>query len=233
MNSMSVHSIGPSALREGRAERINAYRRRAVRRPAEDSGLQAGAKRFCDIVVAAALVVFMLPLMLLVAALIKLDSRGPVLFRQLRNGRNRKPFVILKFRTMETRPSGDCRQATRNDRRVTRVGRFLRKSSVDELPQIFNVLRGDMSLVGPRPHPLWLDDAFHELIDGYHERYLVKPGITGLAQTSGFRGETPNKAAMQRRVEKDLEYVERRSLALDLKILILTVPSLLLRRDAY
>jgi putative colanic acid biosysnthesis UDP-glucose lipid carrier transferase len=226
---MSVHSIEPSI----RAERISSYRRRTVARPAHDDVFHASAKRCCDIVIAAVLVVFTLPLMLVVATLIKLDSRGPVLFRQHRSGRDRKPFVILKFRTMDAQPSSDCRQATRNDRRVTRIGRLLRKSSVDELPQIFNVLRGDMSLVGPRPHPLWLDEAFDELIDGYHERYLVKPGITGLAQTSGLRGETPNRAAMQRRVEKDLEYVEKHSLALDMKILLLTVPSLVWRRDAY
>jgi len=134
---------------------------------------------------------------------------------------------------MHAHPSSDGRQATRDDRRVTRVGRFLRRSSLDELPQIFNVLRGDMSLVGPRPHALWHDELFCDLIEGYRDRYLVKPGMTGLAQITGCRGETPTKSDMQRRVEKDLEYVEKQSLALDLKILLLTLPTVLCLRDAY
>lgn len=229
---MFVRSFERLTLRDVQAKRL-ARARQSSRRSADGDVLYAGAKRLCDIVVALALVAALLPLMLLVVALIKLDSRGPVLFRQQRCGRNQRPFVILKFRTMEADPSSEGRQATRDDRRVTRVGRFLRMSSLDELPQIFNVLRGDMSLVGPRPHALWHDELFCELIGNYRDRYLVKPGITGLAQITGCRGETATKSAMQRRVEKDLEYIEKRSLALDLKILLLTVPALLWLRDAY
>lgn len=230
---MSVRSFEHLTLQDVRAKRIAARARRPVPRAAGGDIVYAGAKRLCDIVIATALVAAVLPLMLLIVALIKLDSRGPVLFRQARCGRHQRPFVILKFRTMEADPLSDGRQATRDDRRVTRVGRFLRSSSLDEIPQIFNVLRGDMSLVGPRPHALWHDKIYCELIANYRDRYLVKPGITGLAQITGCRGETASKAAMQRRVEKDLEYIERRSLALDLKILLLTVPSLFRLRDAY
>src|SRR6516162_6184540 len=180
------------------------------------------SKRLCDIVIALVLFTAALPLMVTIAALIKADSHGPVLFRQLRYGRNQKPFVIWKFRTTQAHASGDDRQATKNDRRVTRIGRFLRTCSLDELPQIYNVLCGDMALVGPRPHMLWLDDLFCDLVDNYNERYRVKPGITGLAQISGCRGETSSKSDMRKRLEKDIEYIENRSLTLDLKILILT-----------
>jgi len=230
---MSVHSFEQPILGDIQAERIAARPRRSVPQSAADDIVYSSAKRLCDIVIAIVLIAFTLPLMLVIAALIKLDSRGPVLFRQPRCGRNRRPFVILKFRTMKADPSSDGRQATRDDRRVTRIGRFLRKSSLDEMPQILNVLCGDMSLVGPRPHALWHDMAFCGVIDDYCDRYLVKPGITGLAQITGCRGETPTKADMQRRVERDLEYIEKRSLALDLKILLLTLPSIFWLRDVY
>jgi putative colanic acid biosysnthesis UDP-glucose lipid carrier transferase len=232
---MSLHSAEP-ILRDVQAEGRRARQGRAVRRTrssARNAALDIGLKKFCDAGVALVTIAIFLPAMLIIAALIKADSRGPVLFRQVRHGRNRKPFVILKFRTMYAHPSSEGRQATKDDRRVTRVGRVLRRSSLDELPQIFNVLRGDMSLVGPRPHALWHDEAFCDLIEGYRDRYLVKPGMTGLAQIAGCRGETPTKREMQRRVEKDLEYVEKQSFALDLKILLLTVPALLRRRNAY
>jgi exopolysaccharide biosynthesis polyprenyl glycosylphosphotransferase len=226
---MSIHSFEQPTLLTPRAMR----RRRSVPRSAADDVVYRGVKRLCDVVAALVIIVAALPLMLVIAALIKLDSRGPVLFRQRRCGRRQRPFVILKFRTMKADPASEGRQASRNDPRVTRVGRFLRKSSFDEIPQIFNVLRGDMSLVGPRPHALWHDMAFRGVIDDYQDRYLVKPGITGLAQIAGCRGETPTKADMQRRIEKDLEYIEKRSLALDLKILLLTLPSVCSLRDVY
>jgi len=231
---MSLHSVKPT-LRDSQAERSYAHRSRArqVRRSKRNGALDISLRRFCDVIVALVTIMILLPAMLIIAVLIKGDSRGPVLFRQVRCGRNQRPFVILKFRTMHAHPSSDGRQATRDDRRVTRVGRFLRRSSLDELPQIFNVLRGDMSLVGPRPHALWHDELFCDLIEGYRDRYLVKPGMTGLAQITGCRGETPTKSDMQRRVEKDLEYVEKQSLALDLKILLLTLPTVLCLRDAY
>jgi putative colanic acid biosynthesis UDP-glucose lipid carrier transferase len=235
---MSVPSVEHDTRRHVQSEHIVQLRRStaavARRRPLRaDVSADSRAKRLCDIVVALVLGVGALPLMVIIAALIKADSRGPVLYRQLRCGRNQKPFVIFKFRTMEAHASSDGRQATRDDRRVTKIGRFLRKSSLDELPQIYNVLRGDMSLVGPRPHALWHDELFCDMVEGYRDRYLVKPGITGLAQITGCRGETGSKAEMQRRVEKDLEYIEKRSLGLDLKILLLTLPSLLWLCDAY
>lgn len=230
---MSLHSAEPT-LRNVQTERSRAYRTRAARRgprPARNHALEIGLKKVCDLTLAAITLVILLPALLVIAALIKADSSGPVLFRQLRYGRNQRPFVILKFRTMY--PSSDGRQATRDDRRVTKVGRVLRRCSLDELPQILNVLRGDMSLVGPRPHALWHDEVFCDLIEGYRDRYLVKPGMTGLAQITGCRGETPTKSEMLRRVEKDLEYVEKQSFALDLKILLLTVPALFSLRNAY
>ncbi len=230
---MSVHSFEQPTLRDVQAERIAAPRRRSVKRSGADDIVYSSAKRLCDIVIAVVVIAFALPLMLVIAALIKVDSRGPVLFRQLRSGRNQRPFVILKFRTMKAEPASEGRQATRDDRRVTKVGRFLRRSSLDEMPQILNVLWGDMSVVGPRPHALWHDMTFSGLIDDYRDRYLVKPGITGLAQITGCRGETPTKADMLRRVEKDLEYIEKRSLALDLKILLRTLPAIFRLRDAY
>jgi putative colanic acid biosysnthesis UDP-glucose lipid carrier transferase len=235
---MSVHSVEHQpTLRDVQAKRSStritrAAGQRAVR--STPSGvLDLGLKRFCDVAIALLIVPILLPAMLVIAVLIKADSRGPVLFRQIRYGRNQKTFVILKFRTMDAHPSSDGRQATRDDRRVTRIGRVLRRCSLDEVPQIFNVLRGDMSLVGPRPHALWHDEVFCDLIEGYRDRYLVKPGITGLAQITGCRGETPTRREMLRRVDKDLEYVEKRSFALDLKILLLTVPALFSLRDAY
>ncbi len=226
---MFIRSFEQPTLRNALA----AHPRRSLPRSAADNVVYSSVKRLCDVVVALAVIAFALPLMLAIAALIKLDSRGPVLFRQRRCGRHHKSFVILKFRTMKADPASEGRQATRNDRRVTRVGRFLRKSSFDEIPQIFNVLRGDMSLVGPRPHALWHDRVFRGVIDDYQDRYLVKPGITGLAQIAGCRGETPTRTDMQRRIEKDLEYIEKRSLALDLKILLLTLPSVCSLRDVY
>jgi putative colanic acid biosysnthesis UDP-glucose lipid carrier transferase len=235
---MSVHSVEQQpTLRDVQAKRCSGRITRsvgpqAVRSP-RDHVLDNSLKRVCDVAIALLIIPILLPAMLVIAALIKADSRGPVLFRQVRYGRHQKTFVILKFRTMDAHPSSEGRQAIREDRRVTRIGRVLRRCSLDEVPQIFNVLRGDMSLVGPRPHALWHDEAFFDVIEGYRNRYLVKPGITGLAQITGCRGETPTRREMERRVDKDLEYVEKRSLALDLKILLLTVPAMFRLRDAY
>ena len=190
------------------------------------------AKRVVDLVLAPAVLMALLPVLLLIALLIRLESRGPVLYRQPRNGRDRQVFMILKFRTMHVGIE-DGRQAQRGDHRVTRVGRFLRRTSLDELPQLVNVLRGEMSLVGPRPHPLWLDERFGSEIPGYACRFAVPPGITGLAQINGCRGETPDVATMARRVEWDSRYVERCSPMLDLKILALTLAVIWTDRRAY
>jgi putative colanic acid biosynthesis UDP-glucose lipid carrier transferase len=163
------------------------------------------------------------PLLLMVAALIRLDSPGPILFRQTRYGRGGEPFRIFKFRTMTAAASRAAfRQATDGDARITRVGRILRHSGIDELPQLLNVLIGDMSLVGPRPHPMALDEQYAPLIPHYMDRYAVRPGMTGLAQVRGHRGPTPTVEAMAARVALDLDYIANWSLGLDLVILLRT-----------
>jgi putative colanic acid biosysnthesis UDP-glucose lipid carrier transferase len=180
-------------------------------------------KRALDVVLAAALLTLTAPFLIVVALAIKLDSPGPILFTQRRRGLNGSPFCIYKFRTMKVLEDGGIvRQATRNDPRVTRVGRILRKSSVDELPQLVNVIMGEMSLVGPRPHALAHDEIYGRLIDNYHGRYGVLPGITGWAQINGLRGETRSVEEMCERVKLDLEYIERRSIWMDIRILLHT-----------
>lgn len=186
-------------------------------------GLDGAIKRILDVVVAAvALTVLALPL-LAIAAAVRLTSPGPAVFTQKRYGLDGKSFRIYKFRTMKVVEDGESQftftQASRRDMRVTRVGAFLRRTSLDELPQLFNVLKGDMSIVGPRPHPVALNEAQRKLIDGYMLRHKVKPGITGLAQVNGFRGETDTPEKMRQRVKCDLEYINGWSLRLDLKIM--------------
>jgi Undecaprenyl-phosphate glucose phosphotransferase len=194
-------------------------------------------KRIEDIVIAGFCLLLALPLMLAIALCVKLDSRGPVLFRQKRLGANNVPFELLKFRSMyveQTDPLG--RQLTRaGDPRITRVGRFLRMTSMDELPQLINVLRGEMSLVGPRPHPLAASAAgisYARAISEYPIRHRVKPGITGWAQVNGWRGETATIEQIRKRVEHDLYYVENWSLTFDLLILGRTVFAVLSRANA-
>ncbi|MEJ8802330.1 undecaprenyl-phosphate glucose phosphotransferase [Pontibacter sp. H249] len=189
-------------------------------------------KRAFDVLFSALVVVVLLswfvPLMALV---IKLDSPGPVFFRQLRSGRNNRPFHCLKFRSMALNPDSDRLQATRADARVTRVGRFIRKTSIDELPQFLNVLLGDMSVVGPRPHMLQHTRDYSQLIDNYMVRHFLTPGITGWAQVNGFRGETRENSAMLNRVKADLWYLENWSVMLDFKIVFLTMWGMLRKHD--
>jgi len=181
-------------------------------------------KRIEDYGLGAVLLVLTAPLLLLCAIAIKLDSTGPVFFKQRRRGLNQKIIEVLKFRTMTVMEDGsEVRQATKGDARVTRIGRFLRRSSLDELPQLFNVLRGEMSLVGPRPHALVHDQHWGELLETYANRHQVKPGITGFAQVMGWRGETETPDKMQARVEHDLAYIANWSLGRDLRILAQTV----------
>lgn len=206
-----------------------------ARRP---SGWPAAAKRAADITLAFAALALLGPLALVFAALIRLDSRGPVLFRQSRIGRDGVPFELLKFRTMYHDPNAadDCRQATRNDPRVTRIGSLLRRASLDEIPQFINVLRGDMSVVGPRPHAPGTragDRRFEDVTHRYAARHLVRPGMTGLAQIRGWRGETDTEEKLLRRVDCDLEYIATWSLRLDLIILWRTIFSVLHMRNAY
>jgi putative colanic acid biosynthesis UDP-glucose lipid carrier transferase len=165
-----------------------------------------------------------LPLLLVIALAIRLDSPGPVFFRQPRMGWNGKTFRIWKFRSMfvHRTESNTVQQATKNDPRITRVGAFLRKTSLDELPQLFNVLTGEMSLVGPRPHAVQHDMEYSQRIEQYFARHNIKPGITGLAQVRGHRGETRDLDQMIQRVESDIEYINNWSLWLDLLILVRT-----------
>jgi putative colanic acid biosynthesis UDP-glucose lipid carrier transferase len=181
------------------------------------------------------LLVLTLPLMGVIAVAIRLDTPGPALFRQRRRGLNERPFDILKFRTMVCAPGPEpaVPEARRHDPRVTRVGRVLRRTSLDELPQLFNVLKGEMSLVGPRPHTMAHGARYAALIDGYADRHRVPPGITGWAQVNGHRGETDTLAKMQRRVDHDLAYLAHRSLWFDLRILVLTVRTVWRDRNVY
>lgn len=196
-------------------------------------------KRCEDLVLGGVATVLLTPVMLAVALLVKLDSPGPVLFRQARQGFNNNVITVLKFRTMVHRPEPerpeperDVPQAKRDDARVTRIGRLLRRTSLDELPQLLNVLRGEMSLVGPRPHAVAHNRLYAGQIDAYLGRHRVQPGITGWAQVNGLRGETDTLDKMQRRVEYDLAYIDNWSVLLDLKILVLTAISVVFDRDA-
>ncbi|MDQ2802466.1 MAG: sugar transferase, partial [Pseudomonadota bacterium] len=191
-----------------------------------------------DIAVSLIALVVLAPLMGFIALWILWDSPGPVLFRQRRTGFAGRDFQMLKFRTMHHRPTdGDrCRQATKGDARITRAGTFLRRTSFDELPQLFNVLHGDMSLVGPRPHAPGTRAAsrtFEQVVPGYAARHRVRPGMTGLAQVRGWRGETETEEKIVRRVACDFEYIERWSIWLDLAVLVRTPCAMLGMKNAY
>jgi Undecaprenyl-phosphate glucose phosphotransferase len=192
-------------------------------------------KRVEDIVLSSALLVFFFPLMATIALLIKLDSKGPVLFKQQRFGFNNDTITVLKFRTMRQDAGNDTtvRQAQQNDPRVTRVGRILRRTSLDELPQLINVLLGDMSLIGPRPHAVAHNEHYAKIIDGYLARHRVRPGITGWAQVNGYRGETKNVELMIQRVKHDLYYIDNWSLWLDMRILLKSVLCGFVHPNAY
>jgi lipopolysaccharide/colanic/teichoic acid biosynthesis glycosyltransferase len=185
------------------------------------------AKRVVDVTLASCGIATLSPLLLLVAVGIRLDSKGPVLFSQERWGKDNTPIRVYKFRSMRTDlcDAAGTRQCAENDPRVTRLGRFLRKSNIDELPQLFNVLKGDMSLIGPRCHPIGMlaaDVPYEELVPNYHERHKVRPGITGLAQVRGLRGPTVRPSKARARVAMDIYYIENYSLWLDVKILYQT-----------
>ena len=185
-------------------------------------------KRLFDVVVASLVIVLLLIWFVpLIGLLIRLTSPGPMVFVQLRTGRNGRPFRCLKFRTMIHERDARFRQAIKNDTRVTTVGRFLRKTNLDELPQVFNVFLGDMSIVGPRPHPILLDAQHWNTLTGYPDRYAVKPGITGLAQVRGCRGETAELIQMQHRLRLDRFYIQKRTIGLDLKICWCTFTSMI------
>jgi len=197
------------------------------------AGFSAALKRLEDFLLGSIALVLLFPLMALISIIIKLDSTGPALFCQARNGRNGEIIKVYKFRTMFQNGPAEFKQARKNDPRVTRVGVFLRKTSLDELPQLFNVIQGSMSMVGPRPHPLKLDEDFQYVIPSLHTRYCVKPGITGWAQVNGFRGETRRVSDMVARIEHDRHYVKNWSILFDLKILVVTVFKGWMHKNAY
>ncbi len=192
-------------------------------------------KEIEDRVLASIILLLIAPLMMVIALAIKIDSSGPVLFGQKRYGFNNNFFSIFKFRTMihDRPPDMGSAQARKNDPRVTRLGRFLRRTSLDELPQLFNVLQGTMSLVGPRPLQIALVEEHAPIIEGYYGRHRVKPGITGWAQVNGFRGETEIPEKMERRVEHDVYYIENWSILFDLQILVMTLVAVFKQKAAY
>ncbi len=197
-------------------------------------GLSTWLKRLQDLVLASIILLVISPVMLMVALGIKLTSPGPVLFKQQRYGLDGKTIKVWKFRSMHLHQQhGVIKQATHNDPRVTRFGAFLRKTSLDELPQFFNVLQGRMSIVGPRPHAVSHNEQYRAIVDRYMLRHKVKPGITGLAQVNGFRGETNTLDKMEKRVECDLQYIETWSIWLDLKIIALTMVKGFTGKTAY
>jgi Undecaprenyl-phosphate glucose phosphotransferase len=191
-------------------------------------------KRIFDICAAIAGLIILSPVFLIVSIAIKLDSRGPIFFRQTRHGLINEPIRMIKFRSMTTTEGGDkFTQATRNDVRVTRVGRVLRYTNIDELPQLVNVLYGDMSIVGPRPHPIALNDAFKEKLSPFARRHTVKPGISGWAQVNGFRGPTDTEEKMRQRIEHDIYYIDNWSFLFDIKIIIMTLVAKNSYKNAY
>ncbi|HMU71243.1 MAG TPA: undecaprenyl-phosphate glucose phosphotransferase [Ferruginibacter sp.] len=191
--------------------------------PLDDVGNRI-KKRALDLVVSSLVIIFILSWMIpILGLLILLESRGPIFFGQLRTGKDKKTFRCLKFRSMRANKDADLKQATRNDSRVTRIGKFIRKTSLDEFPQFLNVFKGEMSLVGPRPHMLKHTDDYSQVVDDYMVRQFLKPGITGWAQINGYRGEITNPEQIRMRVNKDLWYLENWSLWLDIKIMFLTV----------
>lgn len=170
----------------------------------------------------------------IIALLIKIGSKGPVIFSQLRHGKDSKPFYCLKFRTMVVNDKADTVQAKKGDLRITKFGSFLRKSSLDELPQLINIVRGEMSLIGPRPHAVPMNEIFSDRIPGYMNRHAIKPGLTGLAQSRGYRGEIKSYQDLYFRYRLDLFYLKKWNLLLDVKILVWTAFSLLFdNKNAY
>jgi putative colanic acid biosynthesis UDP-glucose lipid carrier transferase len=197
-------------------------------------GIRGASKRITDIIFTLIILLPALPLMLLIALLVKLTSPGPVIFRQRRYGLDGREITVYKFRSMRVTEDGSSvPQATKGDARITPIGNILRRYSLDELPQLFNVLQGRMSLVGPRPHAVAHNEEYRKLIKGYMVRHKVLPGITGLAQVNGCRGETAKLEEMQARVNYDLDYLRHWSPMLDIKILVLTALRLLGDDRAY
>ncbi|CAI1854239.1 Putative colanic biosynthesis UDP-glucose lipid carrier transferase [Serratia fonticola] len=198
------------------------------------SGINRIVKRFEDIILSTIILLFISPILLMIALMVKFTSRGPVIFKQKRYGMDGKPIAVWKFRSMSVMENGsEVVQAKKGDVRLTRIGAFLRSTSLDELPQFFNVITGDMSIVGPRPHAVYHNEQYRKLIKGYMLRHKMKPGITGWAQINGWRGETDTLDKMQRRVEFDLDYISNWSVWFDLKIIFLTIFKGFVNKSAY
>lgn len=193
-----------------------------------DDDINKAVKRLFDILFSLFIFIFIFSwLFPIIAIMIKLNSKGPVFFKQKRSGLDNNDFGCYKFRTMYFNDKEAPVQATKGDSRITTIGTFLRKTSIDELPQFLNVLLGEMSVVGPRPHPLWLNEKYRDIVEKYMVRHFIKPGITGLAQVKGYRGETIDPAMMERRIKMDIFYMENWSFLLDMKIIFLTIWNIL------
>ncbi len=189
-----------------------------------DDNINRLIKRSFDFIFSCLVLIFVLSwLTPLIAIIIRLESKGPVFFKQKRNGRNNKEFYCYKYRSMKPNPEADIHQVRKNDKRITRVGRFMRKTSMDELPQFYNVLLGDMSVVGPRPHMVSHTNMYAENIDKFMVRHFVKPGITGLAQVNGYRGEVETENDIKNRVKYDIFYLENWSVLMDIKVIVQTI----------
>jgi putative colanic acid biosynthesis UDP-glucose lipid carrier transferase len=198
------------------------------------NGVNSIIKRAEDIILSLAILVFISPVLFLIAMFVKFTSPGPIIFKQLRYGMDGKSIQVWKFRSMSVMENGDeVVQAKKGDVRITSVGGFLRRTSLDELPQFINVLMGDMSIVGPRPHAVAHNEQYRKLIKGYMLRHKVKPGITGWAQINGWRGETDTLDKMQSRVEYDLDYIRNWSVWFDIRIIFLTVFKGFINKSAY
>lgn len=211
----TVESFGGMVMVNPRPEPLEAYHWRL-------------AKRFFDVIFSMlVLIVLCSWLFPIVALVIKLSSRGPVFFKQLRSGKNKVPFYCYKFRSMFLNDDANLRSATKNDPRVTLIGKILRKTNIDEMPQFFNVLMGDMAVVGPRPHMVSQNGMYSKIVSKYLMRQLVKPGVTGWAQVSGFRGEIKTTVDMQNRIEHDVWYMEHWSFWMDIKIIFLTIRNMI------
>ncbi|WP_395944375.1 sugar transferase [Brevundimonas sp.] len=224
-DSLSTPSLAKAQATQAEKVWIPVFRRGAG---------SAACKRAMDVVLAGGALLVLLPALLMIALAVVVESRGPVLFRQRRTGRDGKVFTILKFRSMTVTEDGDkIAHASKNDKRVTRVGAFIRATSLDELPQLINVVMGDMSLVGPRPHALAHDNHYGALLPRYADRFAVRPGLTGLAQILGLRGEIHQLSCMARRVDADVEYAAGWTFRDDVLIICRTVPMILKRVNAY
>lgn len=205
-----------------------------TRAPTVTDAASSRRKRAFDIVMSFGALMFFLPLLLTISMLVKLETRGPALFRQRRTGLGGEIFTVFKFRTMTVAEDGDTvRQATRDDARVTNLGAILRKYSLDELPQLLNVMRGEMSLIGPRPHAVAHDETWGSLAPGYDLRFRARPGLTGYAAVCGFRGEVRELQAIVDRVDADNEYIDTWSFGLDMKIVWRTIPLIFSDTRAY